>query len=431
MNRMVAIAVAAWLLMGVCAFAQSVSPGAGGVTSVAIAPTAGVSANVTNPTTTPTINVGISVPLSPLQGGTGVSSILAHGVVIGEGAGGISPAGPATAGMVLTANGGLSDPTFQTALSGPIYNCTANGGTANALTATCTGFTLTTGLGVIFTPGSQNSARAPTLAVNGLTATALDWFSPANGAVDAIPINYFIGGIQYVAIYDGTEFVVQLPAQSAMFVQSGNASGTANAVSFTLQGATEDSTPNYGGVFFSSQANTGSTTINPNTIGAQTLQKNTTKGLANLVAGDLAGNGDAYIFAKQGNNYTLINPTYSPGAEQALNYSPGLVTSISSTFGAFYKVVQASTVDNVIASAIALTCATSPVIELDDCGTSPTCASPTGIAGITVISTGTALSMSGALSSTAIAAGDLLAWRMPTGTCTAADLTGTAEIHAN
>ena len=431
MNRMVAIAVAAWLLMGVCAFAQSVSPGAGGVTSVAIAPTAGVSANVTNPTTTPTINVGISVPLSPLQGGTGVSSILAHGVVIGEGAGGISPAGPATAGMVLTANGGLSDPTFQTALSGPIYNCTANGGTANAFTATCTGFTLTTGLGVIFTPGSQNSARAPTLAVNGLTATALDWFSPANGAVDAIPINYFIGGIQYVAIYDGTEFVVQLPAQSAMFVQSGNAIGTANAVSFILQGATEDSTPNYGGVFFSSQANTGSTTINPNTIGAQTLQKNTTKGLANLVAGDLAGNGDAYIFAKQGNNYTLINPTYSPGAPQTITFSTGISSSVNSGCQGLSPVVQASTLDKILATALPFVCSGNPVLELDDFGAGPTCGSPTAMGAVTLTAASLPISQSSAFSSSAIAAGDILGWRFTGGTCTNYGITGSAAIHTN
>lgn len=122
--------------------------------------------------------------------------------------------------------------------------------------------------------------------------------------------------------------------------------------------------------------------------------------------------------------------TLTSNAEDTLTYAPGLITAITSTFSFFTKIPKASTVDNLVGSALTLnTCSPSPVIELDECGSSTTCTSPTAIGAVTLSSTGTAVVSS--LSSTAIAAGDYVAWRMTTGTCVGADIGATAEIHAN
>lgn len=56
-------------------------------------------------------------------GGTGATSLLAHGVVIGEGTSAVNVVTPGTAGFVLTSNGTNADPSFQVAgsSSGPPF----------------------------------------------------------------------------------------------------------------------------------------------------------------------------------------------------------------------------------------------------------------------------------------------------------------------
>lgn len=54
-------------------------------------------------------------PLNVDAGGTGQTSLTAHFVLIGNGAGSIVYADPSTTGKVLTSNGASSDPTFKTA----------------------------------------------------------------------------------------------------------------------------------------------------------------------------------------------------------------------------------------------------------------------------------------------------------------------------
>jgi hypothetical protein len=49
------------------------------------------------------------------HGGTGVATLAAHGVVVGNGTSPVNVTSPGTAGQVLTSNGPSVDPTFQTA----------------------------------------------------------------------------------------------------------------------------------------------------------------------------------------------------------------------------------------------------------------------------------------------------------------------------
>ena len=57
--------------------------------------------------------LGLTTPLSTAQGGTGVVSPTAHGVLIGEGASAVSSVGPGTAGQALISGGAGADPSYQ------------------------------------------------------------------------------------------------------------------------------------------------------------------------------------------------------------------------------------------------------------------------------------------------------------------------------
>ena len=93
------------------------------------------------------------------------------------------------------------------------------------------------------------------------------------------------------------------------------------------------------------------------------------------------------------------------------------------------KILVASTVDNIIVSALTLTCVTPPTIALLECGTSTTCATPTTIGSVQVTATGTATPAT--VSAPAITAGDYVAWALTAGTCTSFDVSGSAQVHAN
>jgi hypothetical protein len=60
----------------------------------------------------------ISTPVSVANGGTGDTTLTAHGVLIGNGTSAVSVTGTGTTGQVLTSNGSSADPTFQTASGG-------------------------------------------------------------------------------------------------------------------------------------------------------------------------------------------------------------------------------------------------------------------------------------------------------------------------
>lgn len=74
----------------------------------------------------------ITTPVSVINGGTGVSTLTAHGVLVGNGTSTVNVTSPGTSGYVLTSNGSGSDPTFQAA-SGGISSVS---GTTNRITST-------------------------------------------------------------------------------------------------------------------------------------------------------------------------------------------------------------------------------------------------------------------------------------------------------
>lgn len=117
------------------------------------------------------------------------------------------------------------------------------------------------------------------------------------------------------------------------------------------------------------------------------------------------------------------------GAPQTVTYAPGLLTAVNATIGFYKKFTKASTVDNLIASAITFSCVANPTITFYECGTSTTCAAPTTIGTVTVTAAGTR--MDATVSNPAVAAGDSVAWAMTAGTCASVDIGAAAEVHAN
>lgn len=61
----------------------------------------------------------LTTPVSVANGGTGDTTLAAHGVLIGEGTSAVAVTGAGTSGQVLTSNGASADPTFQPVASGP------------------------------------------------------------------------------------------------------------------------------------------------------------------------------------------------------------------------------------------------------------------------------------------------------------------------
>lgn len=129
-------------------------------------------------------------------------------------------------------------------------------------------------------------------------------------------------------------------------------------------------------------------------------------------------------------NLTSTCPTGNgSGAPQTVTYQPGLLTAVNATIGVFKTFVKASTVDNLVGSAVTFSCVSNPTVTLYECGTSSTCATPTTIGTVTVTAAGTRFT--GTVSSPAIAAGDSIGWAITAGTCASIDIAGNAEVHAN
>lgn len=136
--------------------------------------------------------------------------------------------------------------------------------------------------------------------------------------------------------------------------------------------------------------------------------------------------------------YVLTSNTVGTGtwmpittnAVEHLSYQPGLLTAVNSTIGVYYQASKASTVDNLIGSAVTFSCVANPTITMYECGTSTTCASsPVTIGTVTVTAAGTATV--GTVSNPAVTAGDYIGWAITAGTCASIDIAATAQIHSN
>jgi len=112
-----------------------------------------------------------------------------------------------------------------------------------------------------------------------------------------------------------------------------------------------------------------------------------------------------------------------------ISFQPGLVTAVTNGKGAFHKFSKASTVDNLEASASSFSCTGNPTVTMFECGTSTSCATPTTIGTATVTTASTVVD--GTVSSSAITAGDYVAFAITAGTCVSLDVTMTAQTHQN
>lgn len=85
--------------------------------------------------------LGLTIALSPSQGGTGQQILTPNGVLIGEGIGPVNAIAPGNSGTVLTSNGAGSDPSYQPLNLGTMATQNANavaitGGTISGTTIT-------------------------------------------------------------------------------------------------------------------------------------------------------------------------------------------------------------------------------------------------------------------------------------------------------
>ena len=99
---------------------------------------------------------GVTVPVGAYQGGTGLTSIAANAVLLGNGTGALQAATVGTSGNVLTDNGSGSIPTFQ----GPVTSNYTSAGLVTSYTPTTTwgttGLSITLpGAGVYFIAGAS------------------------------------------------------------------------------------------------------------------------------------------------------------------------------------------------------------------------------------------------------------------------------------
>lgn len=130
-----------------------------------------------------------------------------------------------------------------------------------------------------------------------------------------------------------------------------------------------------------------------------------------------------------GTGLSLSGSNVISNAEQTITFQPGGQTAIVGAVSAFVLFKNASTVDNIAASALTFTCSGNPTLTLYECGTSSTCATPTAIGTVTITAANTAVT--GTITSAAITAGDYVAWKETSGTCSILDIAGSAQIHSN
>ena len=90
----------------------AISAAAGSLSGATLA--AGVTASSLTSVGTIATGVWNATPILVAKGGTGLTTLTAHGVMIGEGTSNVAVTAAGSAGQVLTSNGASSDPTWQT-----------------------------------------------------------------------------------------------------------------------------------------------------------------------------------------------------------------------------------------------------------------------------------------------------------------------------
>jgi len=121
-----------------------------------------------------------------------------------------------------------------------------------------------------------------------------------------------------------------------------------------------------------------------------------------------------------------------PQAPGYLSYDTGYITTEVSgaQYSGYTKIVTASLIPSLTGSTKAFVCSGgNPVINLVDCGTSFSCASPVTLGTVTVTQTG--VIAIGTVPTPSVTAGDFIAWKtsLAAGVCRGLDLSGRATIY--
>jgi hypothetical protein len=124
----------------------------------------------------------------------------------------IGGVGPGTSNQLLASGGGSANPSYKSYADLTPTGYAAGAGTAQAQTVTLapSATALTAGLVVRWKPTAANTAAAPTLAVNGLTATTITKCGTTALVASDLTTNNVA-----TAVYDGTEFQLLNPMAAA------------------------------------------------------------------------------------------------------------------------------------------------------------------------------------------------------------------------
>jgi hypothetical protein len=117
------------------------------------------------------------------------------------------------------------------------------------------------------------------------------------------------------------------------------------------------------------------------------------------------------------------------GPRAFMPFATGQLAAIV-TSGQYFvgQLVKSGTVENFTATAASFTCATNPVLTLEDCGaTAGTCSSPTAIANVTLTAANTITT--GTITSGTLAAGHFFVVETTAGVCTVLNASGSAEYR--
>ena len=147
-----------------------------------------------------------------------------HGIWLAEGPGNADvTTGAGTLNQLVSSAGASSDPIYKSLADLNNTEYIAGGGTAQAQVVTLApaATALVAGLTVRWKPAAANTAGGPTLAVNGLTATAI-----TKCGTTALVANDLLTTAIATATYDGTEFQLLNPQASGC---GSSGSGTVNA----------------------------------------------------------------------------------------------------------------------------------------------------------------------------------------------------------
>jgi hypothetical protein len=164
---------------------------------------------------------GLSNPVTPTQGGTGVSNPTAHTIPVAEGSSNFNFIGPLTAGQLIIGTDNTHDPATATLTAGANVTITNGSGT---ITIASTG-------GVTW----QTITASQTLAVN----NGYICISPGGALSLALPTTAAVGSIIEVTLDGATSFVItQSAGQQIRIGASQTTSGATGTLTTTAQGNT-------------------------------------------------------------------------------------------------------------------------------------------------------------------------------------------------